>query len=200
MDREYSDIDFVGLSDQSKELHEADGGARLHREPLRHPVHRRRASCSTSRTRRWRRRAPGRSPSAARQNGGEAALDAETPVGGDAPAAAEAHRSVPPAPDEAPLVDHVDIFMDVMRMDHDVDVRDRLDIDDYAISPVDALIAKMQIGKINQKDVHDVIALRQGRAAARDRRRPLDRRRPTSPTCARATGASTTTSPRTSAS
>jgi hypothetical protein len=44
-------------------------------------------------------------------------------------------------------------------MDHDVDVRGRLDIDDYAISPVDALIAKLQIGKINQKDVHDVIAL-----------------------------------------
>jgi len=46
-----------------------------------------------------------------------------------------------------------------MRMDHDVDVRGRLDIDDYAISPVDTLIAKLQIGKINQKDVHDVIAL-----------------------------------------
>ena len=46
-----------------------------------------------------------------------------------------------------------------MRMDHDVDVRDRLDFDDYAISPVDALLAKLQIGKINQKDVHDVIAL-----------------------------------------
>ena len=44
-------------------------------------------------------------------------------------------------------------------MDHDVDVRGRLDIDDYAISPVDTLIAKLQIGKINQKDVHDVIAL-----------------------------------------
>ena len=56
-------------------------------------------------------------------------------------------------------MDHIDIFLDVMRMDHDLDVRDRLDIDDYAISPVDALIAKLQIGKINQKDVHDVIAL-----------------------------------------
>jgi hypothetical protein len=44
-------------------------------------------------------------------------------------------------------------------MDHDVDVRARLDIDDYAISPVDTLIAKLQIGRINQKDVHDVIAL-----------------------------------------
>jgi hypothetical protein len=59
----------------------------------------------------------------------------------------------------APAVDHVDIFMDVMRMDHDVDVRDRLHIDDYAISPVDILITKLQIGTISEKDVHDVIAL-----------------------------------------
>ena len=46
-----------------------------------------------------------------------------------------------------------------MRMDHDLDARDRLDLDDYAISPVDALLAKLQIGKINEKDVHDAIAL-----------------------------------------
>ena len=60
---------------------------------------------------------------------------------------------------EPPLVDHIDIFLDVMRMDHDIDVHDRLEIDDYAISPADTFIAKMQIGKINQKDIHDVIAL-----------------------------------------
>jgi len=42
-----------------------------------------------------------------------------------------------------PLVDHVDVFLDVMRMDHDVDVRDRLEIDDLAISPVDVLITKL---------------------------------------------------------
>ena len=58
-----------------------------------------------------------------------------------------------------PLVGHVDVFLDVMRMDHDVDVRGRLTLDDYAISPVDTLIAKAQIGVINQKDVHDIIAL-----------------------------------------
>jgi len=46
-----------------------------------------------------------------------------------------------------------------MRMDHDIDVGGRLDIDEYAVSPADALIAKLQIGRINQKDVHDVIAL-----------------------------------------
>ena len=44
-------------------------------------------------------------------------------------------------------------------MDHDLDVRDRLLIDDYAISPADAFIGKLQIGRINEKDVHDVIAL-----------------------------------------
>ncbi|MBN2204280.1 MAG: Fic family protein [Thermoleophilia bacterium] len=60
---------------------------------------------------------------------------------------------------DAPLFDHVDIFLDVMMMDHDLDVRERLDLDDYAISPADALLAKLQIGKINQKDVHDAIAL-----------------------------------------
>ena len=57
------------------------------------------------------------------------------------------------------LVDHVDLFMDVMRMDHDLDVRDRLLIDDYAISPADAFIGKVQIGRLNAKDAHDVIAL-----------------------------------------
>ena len=46
-----------------------------------------------------------------------------------------------------------------MRMDHDVDIRGRLDLDDYAISPVDTLISKAQIGTINRKDVHDLIAL-----------------------------------------
>ena len=58
-----------------------------------------------------------------------------------------------------PVVDHVDVFLDVMRMDHDVDVRDRLGIDDLAISPVDVLITKLQIGRPAEKDVHDVVAL-----------------------------------------
>jgi Fic family protein len=70
----------------------------------------------------------------------------------------------PEAPDNVevparPLVDHVDVFLDVMRLDHDVDIRARLELDDYAISPVDALITKAQIGRINHKDVHDIIAL-----------------------------------------
>jgi len=59
----------------------------------------------------------------------------------------------------APVVDHIDVFLDVMSMDHDVDVRDRLGIDPFAISPADVLLTKLQIGDIAEKDVHDVIAL-----------------------------------------
>jgi len=128
MDREYSDIDFVGLAAQHKEMGEVfaalgytenryvsqstDHGQLqfIKDEALRHAVE----------------KAAGR------------ACDASY---------------------EPPLVDHVDVFLDVMRMDHDVDVQERLDIDEYAISPADAFIAKMQIGKINQKDVHDIVAL-----------------------------------------
>jgi len=55
--------------------------------------------------------------------------------------------------------DHVDIFVDVMRMDHDIDVRGRLEIDPYAVSPADILAVKLQIGRPAEKDIHDVVAL-----------------------------------------
>lgn len=58
-----------------------------------------------------------------------------------------------------PGADHLDVFLDAMRMDHDLDVRTRLHIDDYAIPPADVLLAKLQIGRIAEKDIHDVIAL-----------------------------------------
>jgi Fic family protein len=124
MDREYSDIDVVGLSSQYKDLHPVFAGLGY---------------------------AENRYVTQATDADQLQYVKAETLVApsqqsGDTPA-------------EPPIVDHVDIFLDVMRMDHDVEIRERLDIDDYAISPVDALIAKLQIGKINQKDVHDVIAL-----------------------------------------
>ena len=124
MDREYSDIDVVGLSSQFKDLHTVFAG-------LGYAENRYVTQATDAEQLQY--------------------VKAETLV-------------APPgqsdeAPHEAPIVDHVDIFLDIMRMDHDVEIRERLDIDDYAISPVDALIAKLQIGKINQKDVHDVIAL-----------------------------------------
>ena len=190
MDREYSDIDFVGRSDQNKALHEAlvalgytenryvtqstDASQlqyikneALEEARTRQIAERERAQSSAREQARVQAGEEERSRAEAAAQDSAVSQDRASaqdgaPADGEAPAraaAAEPHRSVPPAPDEAPLFDHVDIFMDVMRMDHDVDVRDRLDIDEYAISPVDAFIAKMQIGKINQKDIHDVIAL-----------------------------------------
>ncbi len=130
MDREYSDIDFVGSSDEKKEIHAVF-------ESLDYTENRYVAQSTASGQLQY------------IKNEALEGLKAE------AQPAADGERSTY----EPPLVDHIDIFLDVMRMDHDIDVSERLEIDDYAISPADAFIAKMQIGKINQKDVHDVIAL-----------------------------------------
>jgi len=130
MDREYSDIDFIGLSAQRKEVDEVFTALGY---------------------------SENRYVSQATDAGQLQYIKKEALEGmkAEAVAAAAGVRSTY----QPPLVDHVDIFLDVMRMDHDVDVRERLEVDDYAISPADAVIAKLQIGKINQKDVHDVIAL-----------------------------------------
>ncbi|NLE22584.1 MAG: Fic family protein [Actinobacteria bacterium] len=130
MDREYSDIDFVGSSDEKKEIHAVF-------EELGYTENRYVAQATDS---------------------GQLQFIKNEALEGMKAEASAAARGVQ-STYEPPLVDHIDVFMDVMRMDHDLDVSDRLEIDDYAISPADAFIAKMQIGRINQKDVHDVIAL-----------------------------------------
>ncbi len=128
MDREYSDIDLVGLTSQIRELEQVLTGLGLVENTY------------VARATEWRQ---------LQYVTAEALRGGLTVVG-----AAEGERA-----HDAPLYDHLDVFLDVMMMDHDLDVRERLEIDDYAISPADALIAKLQIGKINQKDVHDAIAL-----------------------------------------
>jgi len=60
---------------------------------------------------------------------------------------------------ETPPSDHIDVFLDAMRMDHDLDFRDRLAINTYAIDPADLFLSKLQIVNLNEKDVHDVISL-----------------------------------------
>jgi hypothetical protein len=58
-----------------------------------------------------------------------------------------------------PPSDHIDVFLDAMRMDHQIDFRDRLAINTYAIDPADLFLSKLQIVNLNEKDVHDVITL-----------------------------------------
>jgi hypothetical protein len=67
-------------------------------------------------------------------------------------------HAAPPLTGPPPL-DHVDVFLDWMKMDHEIDFRGRLDINTYAIDPADLFLSKLQIQKLNEKDTHDVITL-----------------------------------------
>lgn len=53
----------------------------------------------------------------------------------------------------------VDIFVDVFKMSHVIDLRGRLDGDGPCATPSDLLLSKLQIFEINRKDLVDVIAL-----------------------------------------
>jgi hypothetical protein len=54
---------------------------------------------------------------------------------------------------------HVDVFLDVFEMDHRIDLRRRLAVDDYTISVSDLFLSKIQIVRLNQKDVQDILTL-----------------------------------------
>jgi hypothetical protein len=53
----------------------------------------------------------------------------------------------------------IDIFLDVLRMSHDLDLKDRLQADRPTIPLADLLLTKLQIYELNHKDAIDMIAL-----------------------------------------
>lgn len=53
----------------------------------------------------------------------------------------------------------VDIFIDVMKMCHTIDLRNRLSHPGPTLTPADLLLSKLQIYEINQKDVVDLTGL-----------------------------------------
>ncbi len=55
--------------------------------------------------------------------------------------------------------DHVDVFLDHLRMEHDIDLRDRLDFEKNTISVSDILVTKLIITKMNEKDYRDIITI-----------------------------------------
>lgn len=55
--------------------------------------------------------------------------------------------------------DHVDVFLDTFKMDHEIDLKGRLEIEPYTIATTDLLLTKLQIYKINDKDVRDILTL-----------------------------------------
>jgi hypothetical protein len=124
-EREYSDIDLIGLKRQVAEVGQVfrDLGY----------VENKHVSMAT----------------------GNGQLQFFTPEEG----AAAATEGALPVFSEVPPSDHIDVFLDAMRMDHQVDFRDRLEINTYAIDPADLFLSKLQIGNLNEKDVHDVLTL-----------------------------------------
>lgn len=55
--------------------------------------------------------------------------------------------------------DHVDVFLDTFRMEHTINLRDRLTIEVYTISISDLLLSKLQIYQLNEKDVRDILTI-----------------------------------------
>ena len=55
--------------------------------------------------------------------------------------------------------DHVDVFLDTFRMDHDIALARRLEIEPYTVSLSDLLLTKLQIFRLNDKDLRDIVTL-----------------------------------------
>ena len=55
--------------------------------------------------------------------------------------------------------DHVDVFLDVFRMDHRVDLRERLAIEPYTVSAGDLLLTKLQVFRAEERDLRDIVTL-----------------------------------------
>jgi hypothetical protein len=53
----------------------------------------------------------------------------------------------------------VDVFIDVIRMSHVIDMRGRLGHDGPCASPSDLMLSKLQIFEVNRKDLVDLVAL-----------------------------------------
>jgi hypothetical protein len=58
-----------------------------------------------------------------------------------------------------PVERKVEIFLGVFDMCHKFDFRDRLRIDDFAISVSDLLMTKLQVVELTEKDLKDIIAI-----------------------------------------
>lgn len=54
---------------------------------------------------------------------------------------------------------HIDVFVDRFRMCHELPLAGRLDRDDHTITLADLLLTKLQVAKLNEKDLTDIGAL-----------------------------------------
>lgn len=142
-EREYSDIDLIGLKRQVAEIGRAFSDLGY--------VENKHVAMATANGQLQFFVPPGQGEAGTRDRSG--------PNPGPGADAAGARPRELPVMTEAPPSDHIDVFLDAMRMDHQIDFRDRLEINTYAIDPADLFLSKLQIVNLNEKDAHDVIAL-----------------------------------------
>ncbi len=62
--------------------------------------------------------------------------------------------------------DHVDVFLDTFRMDHEIELAGRLDRDPYTVSVSNLLLTKLQIFRVNEKEIRDIVTLLDGVAVS----------------------------------
>jgi hypothetical protein len=55
--------------------------------------------------------------------------------------------------------DHIDVFLDHIDIEHEVNLKDRLDIEKETISISDLLLVKLTITRLNEKDIRDIITM-----------------------------------------
>jgi hypothetical protein len=55
--------------------------------------------------------------------------------------------------------DHIDVFLDTFRMDHEIALRGRLHLEPYTLAPADLLLTKLQIFRLTDKDARDIVTL-----------------------------------------
>ncbi|UCH05751.1 MAG: hypothetical protein JSW05_06190 [Candidatus Thorarchaeota archaeon] len=55
--------------------------------------------------------------------------------------------------------EHIDVFLDQMNIEHNIDLRNRLQIEKLTLSVSDLLLAKLTISKLNEKDFRDIVTM-----------------------------------------
>ena len=70
--------------------------------------------------------------------------------------ASSGHRLLFELPDSH---DHVDVFLDKLWMEHDIDLRKRLNIEDITIPVSDLIVCKLIVHDLTEKDYRDIVTL-----------------------------------------
>lgn len=69
---------------------------------------------------------------------------------------------------------YVDVFFDILKMNHDINFRDRLELDYPTIPPTDLLLEKLQIVQFAEKDLQDSLVLLRAHEIGEDEREAIN--------------------------